>query len=281
MNSLTLGLIAALCWGFHDICVRAISQKTPLMAMLLTVLLSGLGFHLILMGVTGEFAMISTTAMIYAGLAGVFFLIASLGLYTAFERGPVRLVAPIIGAYPVLSIGWATVQGTPITVLQIAAVAAIITGVGIVAALADDSSDDVPPIGPTIVYSVIAAIGFAGTFALGQHAAEISHDMPATLVTRVVATTALIGIMAIKGLPFLVGWKPLPVLVLMGIADGIALLSVVSAGTLANPEYAAVTSSIFGLITIVLAWIFLRELMGPAQWLGCAIAFGGIGYLAL
>lgn len=281
MNSLTLGLIAAVCWGFHDICVRYVSQKIPLMAMLLTVLLSGLAFHLVLMTTTGGFAPLPLAAGLYAAIAGVFFLVASLGLYCAFERGPVRLVAPIIGAYPVLSIGWATFQGTPITGLQILAVLAIIAGVGIVAALADNSEDDIPPIGTTIAFSVVAAIGFAGTFAFGQHAAEMSAEMPATLVTRIVATIALVGLMLIKGLPFWAGHKALPILALMGVADGIALLCVVSAVGYANPEYAAVTSSIFGLITIVLAWAILREAMSRTQWLGCAIAFAGIAYLAL
>ncbi|WP_420860432.1 DMT family transporter [Algirhabdus cladophorae] len=281
INSLTLGLIAALCWGFHDICVRYVSQKTPLMAMLLTVLLVGLAFHLGLMTATGGFETIALIPALYAGIAGLFFLLASLGLYYAFERGPVRLVSPIIGAYPVLSIAWATIQGTPITALQILAVLAIIAGVGMVAALADQSNEDTPPKGLTILYSFIAAVGFAGTFAFGQHAAELSAEMPATLVTRILAPTLLVVFMLVKGHTFWTGRKALPVLILMGIADGIALLCVVSASGYANPEYAAVTSSIFGLITIVLAWAILREAMTRAQWLGCAVAFAGIGYLAL
>ena len=73
----------------------------------------------------------------------------------------------------------------------------------------------------------------------------------------------------------------MPFVVAMGILDGIALLCVLSAGSLPSAQYAAVASSTFGMITVILAWIVLRERMTASQWGGCALAFGGIGYLAL
>ncbi len=47
-----------------------------------------------------------------------------------------------------------------------------------------------------------------------------------------------------------------------------------------HPEYAAVASSIFGIVTILLAWRFLSEAMKPVQWLGVAVVFLGIATLA-
>lgn len=281
MSALALGLIAAFAWGFHDICVRYLSQRTPLMAALLTVSLAGTAFHLGMMVVQSDFHPMPREAVGWSVLAGVFFLVASLGLYGAFQRGPVRLVSPIIASYPVLSVGWAAMRGAEISLWQWGAVFAIILGVSIVAALSDDSTEDVPAKGPTIALSAIAAVGFAGTFALGQMAAEMSHDMPATLVTRLVLITLLVIGMAALRLPFWPGRGALAVLCLMGIADGIALMSVVSAAGLPDAQYAAVASSVFGLLTIVMAWAFLRERMTGIQWMGCAIAFAGIGYLAL
>jgi drug/metabolite transporter (DMT)-like permease len=55
----------------------------------------------------------------------------------------------------------------------------------------------------------------------------------------------------------------------------------VSAGGMPDAQYAAVAASIFGLLTIVLAWALLGERMTRPQWLGCATAFAGIGYLAV
>ena len=45
MSALTLGLVAAVCWGFHDICVRYLSQKTPISACIAVVLAVGLVFY--------------------------------------------------------------------------------------------------------------------------------------------------------------------------------------------------------------------------------------------
>jgi drug/metabolite transporter (DMT)-like permease len=281
MNTLFLGLIAALCWGFHDICVRFLSQKAPVSACIFVVLLTGLLFHTGLMASTGQFAPIPAQAVWLSLGAGVFFVLATYGLYYAFQRGPVRLVAPLIAAYPILSVAWAALQGTSISTLQWVAVFAIVLGVAIVAALSDDSADEIPPKGPTIFYSLISTVGFAGTFALGQRAAEISHEMPSTWVTRIMAVALVVTLGLLLKQSFWPGRKAMPWLIAMGIADGVALLCVLSAGTLPEPQYASVTSSMFGLLTILMAWVLLKERMTLHQWGGCLVAFAGVGYLAL
>lgn len=281
MSALTLGLVAALMWGFHDICVRFVSQKTPLMASLMTVLVTGTIFHSVIMVANKASPALPSDALGVSLLSGVFFLIASLGLYAAFQRGPVRLVSPIIASFPILSVAWAAINGTQIGVWQWCSVLMIIIGVSLVAALSDDSDAETPSKGLTIVFALISSVGFAGAFALGQMASAQAGELPVTLVTRLVAIgILLIGMIALK-LPLWPGRKVLPILTLMGIADGIALLCINSAGHMADAQYAAVASSTFGLLTIVLAWAFLRERMSGLQWLGCMIAFLGIGYLAL
>ena len=281
MSAVFLGLIAACAWGFHDICVRYVSQKTPLMASLLTVLLAGLVFHLGVMVIEDGFAPLPPTVLALSALAGAFFLMASLGLYGAFQRGPVRLVAPIIASYPILSVALAAASGVTVSLLEWLAVIAIITGVSVVAALSDSKRENVPPRTRTIAYATISAFGFAGTFAIGQMASEMAGDLPVTLVTRVVSIALLLVIIFAMGLPAWPGRKAMPVLCLMGFADGIALLCVFSAGALPDAQYAAVASSTFGLLTILMAWAFLREHMNLPQWAGCALTFSGIGYLAL
>ena len=281
MNTLILGLIAALCWGFHDICVRFLSQRTPMTACIFVVLVTGLLFHLGLTGFTGGFSPLPATAIWLSLAAGVFFVIATFGLYGAFQRGPVRLVAPLIAAYPILSVAVAAIQGVTISPLQWLAVFAIVMGVAVVAALSDTSKDESPPKGPTIFFALISAIGFAGTFALGHQAAVISHEMPSTLVTRVLAVVLTVLVLLAFKQPFWPGKRAMPILIAMGLADGIALFCVLSAGRLPNPQYAAVSSSMFGLLTILLAWGLLKEKMSLSQWAGCIIAFCGVGYLAL
>ncbi len=281
MNALFLGLVAAFCWGLHDIAIRYLSRTVPLMGALLVVLITALVFQAAVILVGGAALLPSGAALWYAIGAGTTFLVASLGLYYAFERGPVRLVSPIIGAFPVLSLVYAALAGSPITTDQVAAVLVIICAVGMVAVLSDSSADDVPAKGPTIALSVLSAVGWASTFKLGQMAAELGGEWQSTFATRVIALAALCALLLMLRPNLRVGRKALAPLITMGVLDGIALLAVISAGTLARPEFAAVAASMFGLFTILLAWMLLKEPMRPAQWAACVVAFVGIGYLSI
>ncbi|WP_028954737.1 DMT family transporter [Sulfitobacter sp. 20_GPM-1509m] len=281
MTALTLGIVAAFAWGFHDICIRWLSQSVPLLASLLAVLVTGLVFHSGFMVWHGDLAPLNGPALIYALASGLTFLLASLGLYGAFQRGPVRLVAPVIASYPVLSVAWAALRGAEVSTLQWLAVLAVVAGVSAVAALADEDRSDVPPKGRTILYAAASAVGFATTFALGQLAVETSDELSVSFVTRSVAIVVLIAIIAVARVPFWAGLRALPVLALMGLADAIALACMMAAGLMPDAQYAAVAASCFGLLTIVLAWAILRERMTAMQWLGCVVTFAGIGYLAM
>ncbi|MCE8546655.1 DMT family transporter [Ruegeria pomeroyi] len=280
MSALGLGLIAALCWGLHDITIRYLSRTVPLMGALAVVLATGLAFQATVLAASEGARLPQGPALWLSIGSGLAFLVASLGLYFAFERGPVRLVAPIIGAYPILSLLFAFLAGSPIGADQVLAVLVIVGAVGVVAGLSGDSDDPAPPKGPTIALSLIAAIGFAATFKLGQLAATLDGELNATLLARVTALVLLLALIVIRRQTLRVGAAALLPLVVMGLLDGVALLAVISAGVLDHPQLAAVASSMFGLITIVLAWAFLRESMSRPQWAGCLAAFLAIGYLA-
>jgi drug/metabolite transporter (DMT)-like permease len=280
MSAIALGLVAAFCWGLHDITIRYLSRTVPLMGALLCVLMAGLAFQTAVLVSTDDIRLPQGEAIWLSIGSGVAFLMASLGLYYAFERGPVRLVSPIIGAYPIASITFAALGGEIVTAGQIAAVLLIVAGVGVVASLADTSGDPVPPKGPTILLSIISALGFATTFALGQRAAALDGELQSTLVARVVAFSLLACLIFAIRAPIKIGRSATLPLLAMGLLDGIALLAVLSAGRVENPQFAAVASSMFGLFTIVLAWGLLKERMTMPQWAGCIVAFLAIGYLA-
>ena len=100
------------------------------------------------------------------------------------------------------------------------------------------------------------------------------------LITRIVTLLAVGGLVLAtrSGMASVRG--QVPVLALMGVLDALALGLVIVAGGLPSAEYAAITSSLFGVITILLAWRFLGEAVARAQWIGVAVVFAGIGVLA-
>ena len=279
MQSLLYGLIAALSWGLHDFFIRRLSQKLAVATMLLTVLSLGSAALIALIAVTGGWEHIDARSAMFAAASGICYVMGCIGLYIAFAIGPVRLVAPIGGAYPVLSVALAALSGQPIRVDQWVATFAVVVGIAIVARQPEQDAATENRV-KAMLWATLGATGFALTFALGHIATQGGSELPVILVGRLTAVLIVAAWVIYHRLPFGPLRAHLPLLGLMGVLDVTALGLVIAAGSLANPEFAAVASSIFGLITILLAWRFLGEPMRAMQWGGLAVVFAGIAWLA-
>jgi drug/metabolite transporter (DMT)-like permease len=284
MLALSLGLTAALIWAVHDLIARKLSQGAALLPIVLLVLVSGSVVLLAPSLVFGDWASLSVRAVLLASAAGLAFALAIGALYRAFSMAPARIVSPIIGAYPIISLALAVAQGRPVTLADWLAVAAVVGGISIVSLTAsDDANLGKPPPSHLLAmgWSFLSACGFAATFAIGQEAARQASELPTILITRLIAVV-VIGVLFLwtrSSLSSLRGnWV---VLAIMGAFDAIALSLVSASGNLPRAEYASVASSLFGVGTILLASYFLHEKLGWLQWLGVAVVFGGIATLTL
>jgi drug/metabolite transporter (DMT)-like permease len=280
LQSLLYGLIAALTWGLHDFCVRHLSQKLMVAAMLVAVLAVGSLALAALIGVTGTWQQLDARSAQFALGSGACYAMGCLGLYNAFAIGPVRLVAPICGAYPVLSVGLAALSGQAIRPDQWLATCAVVAGIAIVAR---QPGPVAAVTGQThaVLWAILGATGFALTFALGQTAADGGAELPVVLLARISALLIVALWVFGKAVPLKALGAHLPLLALMGVLDVTALGFVIAAASADHPEYAAVASSTFGLVTILLAWRFLGEPMRALQWAGVLVVFAGIAWLAV
>jgi drug/metabolite transporter (DMT)-like permease len=282
MQSLVIGIIAALGWGVHDVCVRFVSQRVGINLAYLVVLVSGLMLVAPLALVFGDWQAVSPAVIACAAAAGAIYAGAGYCLYRAFAIGPVRLVAPVIGAYPILSLAWAAAQGNVPLPGQIIAALMVVAGVGAGALLTDEEPGDAPgSIRQALIWALLSMVAFALSFALGQLASQMGDDWPTMAISRAAALLVLLTVtLASRPLPRLTG-VPWALLCFMGLCDAMALGLVIAAGRLPHPEFAAVSASTFGVVTILLAWAFLKEPINALQWGAVALVFGGIGYLAL
>ncbi|MBU2991680.1 EamA family transporter [Octadecabacter sp. 1_MG-2023] len=279
--SLIFGLIAAGCWGLHDFCVRFISQNAPVSACLLAVMVFGLLFQAVLLVATGSYARVPEASVLPLLCAGVSFAVANCGLYVAFQRGPVWLAAPLVACFSVFSIGISVIAGAQVSLGQWGAILVILAGIAMVAVLADRDRTQESDWFWTVVSALVAAAAFASTFAFGHAATELTNGLVAAMGTRVIAIGVLAcGIIALR-LPLWPKRGTLGVLAIMGVLDGVAILSIMTAADYPHPEYAAVATAIYGLPTIWLASVFLKERVNAYQWAGCLVAFCGIAYLSL
>jgi drug/metabolite transporter (DMT)-like permease len=284
MLALGIGLTAALIWAVHDLLARKLSQGAALLPILVIVLGSGCVVLLPVALVFGEWGAMTARATGTAVACGLAYTLAAGALYKAFSIAPVRLVSPVIGAYPMLSLGIAAAQGRVVTGGDWMAVCAIVGGIAIVATAARDDTPEgyAAPPAVAIGWAALSAAGFAATFALAQEAVRQGDDLPVMLIARAVALAAVLMLVLMRGgmrRPRLRGGNR--VLVLMGCVDAVALGLVTAAGGLAQAEYASVASSLFGVLTVLLAAWFLGERVRPVQWLGIGAVFTGIAALSL
>jgi drug/metabolite transporter (DMT)-like permease len=283
MLALSVGLTAALIWAVHDLLARKLTQGAALLPIIATVLVAGCVVLAPFALVYGDWAAMTLPAVWISIAYGLAYALAGGALYKAFSVAPVRLVSPVIGAYPILSLVFAVAQGRAVTGTDWLAVLAIVTGIAIVAVSARDDTSEGYAASPVVAlgWAAFSAIGFATTFALGQEATRQGAELPVMLIGRLVALAAILALALGRRSPV----KPRPgqfwLLALMGAFDAIALGLVTAAGSLPRAEYASVTSSLFGVLTVLLAAWFLKERVRPVQWLGIAAVFSGIATLGL
>jgi len=279
MIALGLGLLAALLWGLHDYFVRILASRADALALLMLVF--GVGSVLL-----APFAFFSegwdrfTPITIgFSFVSGLFYALGAYGLYRAFAIGPVRLVAPICGGYPLLSVAFHGMRGGEAGPLVWLGVLAVVIGISLVTRGEAEAGGKRRL--QAVLWSLLAAIGFAFTFGFSQWAAETAPETPVIWIARLIAVAVvLIAVTLRRGsiVPiFTMGRTAL----LLGTLDTAALMLVAHASGFPHAEYAPVTASMFGIVTVLLAWRFLKEAMRPLQWIGIVIAFGGLALLSL
>lgn len=289
MVALSFGLGAALIWAVHDLLARKVSQGAALLPILIVVLGAGSLVLAPIALIFGDWTLMTASAVVLSIVYGLAYALAGGGLYKAFSVAPVRLVAPVIGAYPMLSLAIAVAQGRTVTGADWLAVLAIVAGIAIVAVSTRDDTPDGYAATPAVAlaWAGFSALGFATAFALGQEATRQGTELPVMLIGRAVALAVVLALAVglalgrARGSPVAPRVRHLRLLVLMGVIDTVALGLVTAAGGLSHAEYASVAASLFGVLTVLLAAWFLKENVRPVQWLGIATVFSGIASLGL
>lgn len=278
MQSLMLGLLAAGLWGVHDFTLRKIADKADAAALYLVVLGVGAVF-LIPFAIFGDWSRLTPRLVGFCMASGVVYAMGVYSLYRAFGIGPVRLVAPICGAFPLLSVGFAVAQGQQVEAWVWLACIAVLAGIGLVAQGEGGAAQGTRA--RAIAWSVAAALGFAISFAMLHSAVQSGAFLPVSLIARGAGFATILALVMVQGIDLKPTFTLAPVLVMMGALDVGGMVAVALAGNFARPEFASVTSSCFGLVTILLAWRFLREPLTPVQAIGAVVVFSGIAALGL
>lgn len=282
MSSALLGVLAALAWGSHDFLARFPSRRIGPVNSALGVTLAGfliLGLWLLF---GGEPLTIVWPSLWLTAVTGIAFAVGTLALYGALAIGPLSVVAPIAGSYPALAVLFAVIAGERPSLVQWAAVAVVMAGVVLVAQRKEDAQSSEPSgsMRAIIGLSLVASVGFAVAFTSGQAAVAVFGEVQSIWLARAFGLVTVALAYLRPGTRFEMPVRWLPVIVAMGLLDVGALLAVTMAGSLPDPAIATVVSSGFGAVSVILAWLLLREKISLLQLVGIVLIIGGVVVLA-
>jgi len=284
-----LGLTGAVCWGMADFAARFASRRVGAYRTLFFMQFFGFLALSVYLKFNGGFSHVAPGWQPWAltVAAGLLNVAASLSLYHSFEIGVMSIVGPVSSSYPALTVILAIASGERIHALR--AVGMAITFAGVILAAMSFAPKASDPSAPTaassgahlsrgVGWAILAAVGFGFMFwFLGFHVVPLVGDAVSVWVMRLTALVSL-SVFALPArqsirLPHGGVWWMLAAVGLMDTAAFVAN----NAGLHIGPvSVVSVLASLYGAVTVLLSWIFLRERLERSQWLGIVLIFVGI-----
>ena len=275
-----LGLLASLLWGAADYGGGVSTRRTPVVWVILVSQLAALICLLIacavaLLTVGLHIPPHSVAWGAAAGAAGV----GALGaFYTALSTGTMGVVAPIASTGVIVPVVVSIIGGERPGSTQVAGMA--VAALGIIFATGPEFGvGGATAARRSVLLAALAGIGF-GFVALAIAKGSTGSVLGTLTVQRCVS-------ILIAGLYVLTrsrdrrpAVRELPTLVLVGLGDGGANAAYAAASRQSLVSVAAVLSSLYPVVTALLAARLDRERMRPIQVMGVSLAMAGVLLLA-
>jgi drug/metabolite transporter (DMT)-like permease len=206
--------------------------------------------------------------------AGVATAVALAAFYRGLATARVGVVAPVaavLGAAIPVVVSIA-ISGLPAPV-QLAGMAVGLIGVGLVSRAPDEGDR---PLG--IGIALLAGVGF-GAFFVCLGSLEGDAVFWPLVVARIVAGASMFVAARVGGRPPLPPRSLLPLVALVSVLDMIGMAGYLFAAQIGRLDEAAVLSSLYPVVTIVLAAAVFRERIGGLQALGIGLAMLAIALI--
>ena len=317
-NGVLLGLTAALFWGVADYCLRGATHAAGTFRALY--FMQVVGLLSLLLGVEVwrplSFAHATPAIVLLAAALSLIILAGAALLYRAFAIGKLAVVSPIAASFGAITTILALLSGERPMAAQLVGLALLLIGVTLsgVALSPHDESASGPAqraranrwlLGPGVAESLGATLLFGGAYWAMRYVVVPLGGVQTAIIgkaTDLVALTLIVlAVWAWRRYGRYVGsasfaqgaatlddqalaprssvfWRWLIPGAILDTAANVAYnLGVAGALT----SVVATLSSLFTAVTVVLAWIFLRERLTGIQWAGVLVILVGIALVNL
>ena len=211
----------------------------------------------------------------YAAIAGLSETVGVAALYRGLAIGMMSIVAPVGAAAPVVPVVVGIVLGEFPTPIQGASIVLAVTGIAITSWGRPSGGVAATGLASSISLGLLAALGF-GSFFVAKDAASEGGVPWALLVARLTAVTLFTAVMFLRRAPLAVRGAELPGTALIGVLIVGADSMYAIASTQGLLGVVAVLSSLYPVVTIGLARVYLRERIERLRQIGIAMCLGGV-----
>ena len=271
------GLGAAVCWATATLCSSRSSRLMDPLVVVAWVMLIGLL-------ITGPAALLSGIPhrlganagwLAVAGAGNVGGLLLS---YRAMRIGQVSLVAPLVSTEGAIAAVIALLRGESVAA-SVAVTLAVIAGGICLASIPGDSSPETRSAHPeAVALAVLAALSFgAGLYATGVAGSDLPASW-AVLAPRLVGTVTLALPLALSGRLKMAPRTP-RLLIVSGLGEVLGFYSY-ALGARHGIAVAAVLSSQFAVLAVMVGYVLFKERLARVQLLGVIVVVVGVTVLS-
>lgn len=286
-----LGLVAAISLGIADFLARFSTKLVGTYRTLLYMQLLGLiglslygGVSQLLLKQAG---MASWETWTWTGVVILLNVLSSLAFYRSLQVGTVSIVSPIAAGYAAVIVLLSVLTGSSFSLQHTLGIGAALLGV-VGASITFPRASDHSPVALDeqrrgrwsrgVGLAMSAAVGYGGAFWLlgAQVSPQLGPLLPIWLIRLVtpclLATGARIFRQSLR-LPHGRAWWFIGG---VGLFDTVGYVSSAAGLAIGPLAIVGVLISLFSAVTVLLAWVFLRERLQWSQWLGVSLIFVGI-----
>lgn len=285
MNSgILFGLGAMLAWGIMDFLAAVACRKIGDYRAFFWPQFIGFGFIIFASFFFGHPVALDRIFWLLA-VAGVLDMIGFIYFYRGLGKGLVGVVSPITSMFAAVTVVLSVIfLGEKVTVLQISSIILIIIGCFLVSTdIREFLKFKKAKLAEGVKEGLIAMVAWGILFVLiAISARAVGWFMP-VLIMRIFLIFPFLAFAGLKKIPLKFEWtKSLTLLIIIMAILDVSAFFILNMGMIGNEaSIVAPVSAAYPLISIYLAYVFLKERMVLNQYIGAGVAISGLVLLSI
>jgi drug/metabolite transporter (DMT)-like permease len=269
MLAAVLALCSSLVWGVADFVGGMLVRRRPVAT--ISALSHAAG--LVGLGVAAGIIGIDRTAFLLGAAAGCFGAVSLYTFYMAMSLGTMSIVSPLLSLGSVLAFGLAIAGGERPSPLSLIG-ALIALGGAVLASLGEHASGGARR--SALGWAVAAPLALGFYLYLLARGANEGGTISAVFGARAMSSLLLFALVLALRSSLRIGRSALGVVALIGLTASAALVLFGYSARLGLISITAILASLYPIVTVLLAHIFVGERLRGAQLAGVALALSGV-----